>query len=183
MIELETERLVMRPIGPDAVEPHIRLMNNPEVAASLTDDGKIRDYGTEWRAVASYIGHWQIRGYGFFSVFKKDTSDWIGRVGPWQPGGWPALEIGWTIDPAYWGKGYAPEAALATMRWTFDTFPDLSRLISVIDPRNKNSQSVAKKVGERKTDETFRIGALTADIWAVARDDWFERFADTADKA
>jgi len=177
-IELETERLILRPMLPDDVEPLITFMQDPRVAAFLTDTGKPRDRATEWRAAASILGHWQIRGFGFFTVLDRQTGDWLGRVGPWQPEGWPGLEVGWSIAADHWGKGYAVEAALATMRWTFERFADLPRLISVIEPTNANSQAVAKKVGEVKTEEVFHWQVYSLDIWAVERQTWFEKFGD-----
>ncbi|MEM1194305.1 MAG: GNAT family N-acetyltransferase [Pseudomonadota bacterium] len=177
-VVLETERLILRPMIAEDVEPLIQLMLDPKVAAHLTETGEPRDRSVEWRGAASLIGHWQIRGFGFFSVIEKETGAWVGRVGPWQPDGWPGLEVGWSIASDRWGRGYAVEAALATMRWTFDRFPDLSRLISVIEPANTNSQAVARRVGEVKTTERFDFLTFTLDIWAVDRATWFDRFAD-----
>ena len=175
-IALETERLILRPLGAQDVEPHIKMMQDERIAAYLTIDGKTRSYADEWRAAASYIGHWQIRGYGFFSVFEKASGDWLGRVGPWNPGGWIGLECGWSISADHWGQGYAPEAAIATMKWTFETFQDVDRIVSVIDPTNVNSQRVAEKIGETKTDEIFDYGSFKLNVWACQRDQWLSAF-------
>ena len=175
-IRIETERLVLRPMQKEDVDAHIAMMGEEKVAAYLTPDGKTRSYADEWRAVASYIGHWAIRGYGFFSVLEKSSGAWVGRVGPWQPGGWPGLECGWSISSAHWGKGYAPEAAIASIKWIFKEFPDLPRIISVIEPTNQNSQAVAQKVGEMKTDETFQYGSHLLEVWAAERNAWLDRF-------
>ena len=69
--------------------------------------------------MATVIGHWQIRGYGFFSVESKDSGEWVGRVGPWFPEGWPEPEVGWTIAPEHWGKGFATEAGRASIEFAF----------------------------------------------------------------
>ncbi|MEM9495456.1 MAG: GNAT family N-acetyltransferase [Pseudomonadota bacterium] len=175
-IRVETERLVLRPFEAQDVEPHIAMMADPEVCAYLTPGGTPRAYGEEWRAAACYVGHWSIRGYGFFSVEEKSTGEWIGRVGPWQPGGWPGLECGWSLASAHWGKGYAPEAVIGAIRWTFERFPDLARIISVIAPENANSQAVAAKVGETKTDEIFEFWGSRLDIWAAEREAWLAEF-------
>lgn len=175
-ISIETKRLCLRPFSKDDVEAHIAMMQDEKTASFLTPDGKPRAYGDEWRAAASYIGHWSIRGYGFFSVIEKETGDWVGRVGPWEPGGWPGLECGWSIISSRWGKGYAPEASIAAINWTFNQFPDLPRIISVIDPGNSNSQAVARKVGEEKTDEIFEFWTHRLDVWAADRKPWLEKF-------
>lgn len=175
-IRMETDRLILRPMTPEDVEPHIAMMRDEKTAAFLTPEGKPRGRDEEWRAVASMLGHWQIRGFGFFSVTEKETGEWVGRVGPWMPDGWPGLECGWSIVSSRWGKGYASEAAIAAIGWTFDRFPDLARIISVIDPGNANSQAVAKKVGEAPTGEIFQFGKFTLDVWAAQRAPWLSRF-------
>ncbi|MEO1014001.1 MAG: GNAT family N-acetyltransferase [Pseudomonadota bacterium] len=176
---IETERLTLRRMTAADAEPFCALMGDPEVAQFLTTDGKPQPYPTAWRSFASMLGHWEIRGYGMFSVIEKATGDWIGRIGPWRPAGWPSLECGWSVAKAHWGKGYAPEAAIASIRWMFAEFPDLPRVISLIDPKNANSQAVAGKVGEVETDEEFLFdGTVRLKIWAAERHSWLERFGD-----
>ena len=176
-VEIETERLRLRPIAPEDVEPHCALMADPEIARFLTVDKRPQSRNAAWRAFASYLGHWTLRGYGFFSVFEKATGDWVGRVGPWMPEGWPGLECGWAIRRESWGRGYAPEAAVAAIRWIFATQPQLDRIISIIDPQNSNSQSVAEKVGEENTGKTYNFeNTIILDIWAQDRAAWLARF-------
>lgn len=175
-IRIETERLILRPMEPKDVEPHCAMMADPKVAKFLTPESRPRPKADEWRAAACYLGHWQIRGFGFFTVEEKSSGDWVGRVGPWMPEGWPGLECGWSIASEHWGKGYAPEAAIAAVRWTFGRFPDLKRIISVIDPGNVNSQAVARKIGEAKSGEIFEFFNHKLDVWAADRKVWLERF-------
>ena len=174
-ISMETERLLLRPMSADAVEAHITMMQDPRTARFLSPNGEPRARSEDWRAAASMLGHWQIRGFGFFTVIEKSTGEWVGRVGPWMPDGWPGLECGWSIIPDRWGLGYAPEAAVATIRWTFNQFPDLSRIISVIDPGNANSQAVARKIGETKSAEIFEFWGHRLEVWEAAREEWLSR--------
>lgn len=175
-IRIETDRLVLRPLAPRDCDAHIAMMQDQGVAATLSPSGKSQARPELWRQFASYLGHWDIRGFGWFSVEEKTTGQWVGRVGPWMPDGWPGLECGWAIRPACWGKGYAPEAAVGAIKWTFDQFPDLPRIISVIDPSNANSQAVAAKIGETKTDEVFAFLDYKLDVWSAEREIWLSRF-------
>ncbi len=175
-ITLETERLVLRPIAAADFEAHAAMMADPDVAKFLTADRKPQPRSAEWRGFATLLGHWSMRSFGFFSVFDRASGDWVGRVGPWMPEGWPGLECGWASARAYWGKGYASEAAIATIRWTFEQRRDLSRIISLIHPQNANSQAVARKIGETKTGETFTYAPwIDLDIWAAEREEWLDR--------
>ncbi|MEZ5893814.1 MAG: GNAT family N-acetyltransferase [Parvularculaceae bacterium] len=173
---IETKRLRLRPPEPEDCDAHIEMMLDPAVAATLFPGGKPTTRAEQWRSFATILGHWRMRRFGFFSVEIKETGEWIGRVGPWMPEGWPALECGWTIASKHWGKGYAPEAAIAATRWTFDRFPELERIISVIAPSNVKSQAVAAKIGETKTAEEFQFNGMELNIWAAERDEWLARF-------
>ena len=167
---------MLRPLSASDADAHIAMMQNPKIASFLTPDGASRDRSEEWRSFASMLGHWELRGFGFFSVEEKTSGDWVGRAGPWMPEGWPALECGWSITHDHWGKGYAPEAAIASIQWIFANYPDLPRIISVIDPANANSQAVAKKIGEQNTGEVFEYWGHRLDIWAAERDNWIKKF-------
>lgn len=175
-MRIETDRLILRPLEPGDADDYIAMMLDPRVAQFLTPDGVVRSRADEWRAFAMMLGHLSIRGFSMFAVEEKTTGDWIGRVGPWQPEGWPSLECGWGIKAEYWGRGYAPEAAIAAVNWMFETFPELDRVISLIDPDNANSQAVARKIGEAKSDERFVLWDHELDIWAASRDEWLKRF-------
>ena len=63
--------------------------------------------------MALFIGHWALRGYGIWVVEREGAL--IGRIGLWQPEGWPGLEVGWLLGRDAWGHGYATEAARASM--------------------------------------------------------------------
>lgn len=173
---LETERLILRGFRQSDTDEFCAMMDDDEVARFITLDGKAQDRATAWRAMAMVVGAWALKGHAFFAVEERDTGAFVGRVGPWEPEGWPGLECGWTIARPHWGKGYAPEAAIAAMRWTFARYRDLPRIISTIAPDNANSQAVARKIGERETGETFELWGLSLNIWAAEREPWLERF-------
>ena len=172
---LETPRLLLRPPEPADEALYLALMAEPDFARFLTADGKPQDAAAAWRGFATVVGHWAIRGYGFFTVVEKATGEAVGRVGPWRPEGWPGLECGWGIARARWGRGYAGEAAVAAIRWIFAEQPELARIISVIDPANARSQAVAAKIGETKTGEVFDFWGFRLDVWAATRADFLAR--------
>ena len=142
---LETDRLILRKIDPER--------DFDGWAESMADEGTVRYLGTKsmsraesWRNMALVIGHWEIRGYGFFSLESKETGEWVGRVGPWNPEGWPAPEVGWTISPMHLRKGYATEAGRAAIDYAFDTL-GWNSVIHVILEGNEASMAVARKLG------------------------------------
>jgi len=146
-MRIETERLILRDIDPERdFEDWARTMGDERTVRYT--EGRVLDRSRSWRHMAATIGHWQIRGYGFFSVEEKASGEWVGRVGPFFPEGWPAPEIGWTISPDHWNKGYATEAARAALDYVFNTL-EWSRVIHVIIQGNERSIAVAEKIGSR----------------------------------
>jgi RimJ/RimL family protein N-acetyltransferase len=119
----------------------------------MGDENTVRYLGTKpmnraeaWRSMAMAIGHWKIRGYGFFSLEHKVTGEWIGRVGPWYPEGWLGQEVGWTISPDHLRKGYAFEAARASLAYVHSTL-GWRKVIHVIMEGNEASIALARKLG------------------------------------
>ena len=102
-----------------------------------------------WRQMAIHAGHWVLRGYGNWAVEHKIDGVLLGRVGVWNPEGWPGLEVGWKLARHAWGRGYAGEAAQAAMDWAWDTL-DAEQLISAIHPDNAASIRVAERLGLRR---------------------------------
>jgi RimJ/RimL family protein N-acetyltransferase len=110
-------------------------------------------------------------------VIEKESGAWIGRIGPLMPEGWPGTEIGWTLVRSTWGRGYAVEAATATMDWAFDTL-GWSDVIHSIEPANTASIAVAERLGSRR----LREGQLPppfsetrVDLYGQTREEWRAR--------
>jgi RimJ/RimL family protein N-acetyltransferase len=172
---LETERLLMRGWKPDDFEPYARFMADEDVTRHLT--GAVLSRTDAWRNLAAVIGHWTLRGYGMWAIERKSDRAFIGRVGLWNPEGWPQLEVGWTLGKEYWGQGYAYEAGRRAMDYAFLT-QDVDRMISVIQKNNVPSQKVAERLGETKG-ERREIGhsgkTFEVDIWSISREAWRAR--------
>jgi RimJ/RimL family protein N-acetyltransferase len=156
---LETERLILRMINPERdFESWARAMAD-ERTVQFTG-GQVMDRALAWRNMAAIIGHWSIRGYGSFSVENRETGEWVGRVGPWFPEGWPAPEVGWTIAPQHWCKGYATEAGRAAINYAFESL-GWQRVIHVILVGNVQSVAVAKKLGSRLVETQQGLPGVT----------------------
>ena len=98
--------------------------------------------------LALLVGHWHLRGYGQWTVIEKTTGLIVGRVGLWNPEGWPGLELGWVIRRSHWDRGYATEASREAIAFAFDNV-GADHVISLIQPDNVRSIRVAEKIGER----------------------------------
>jgi RimJ/RimL family protein N-acetyltransferase len=168
MVSLETERLLLRMWRGDDFESYARICADPEVMRYL--GGQPFSRLEAWRHMAYLVGHWQLRGYGHWAVEEKSTGRLIGRLGFFNPEGWPGFEIGWTLARECWGRGYATEGARKALAHAF-TEMDREHVISLIHPENKASIKVAERLGEKLEGETevLGIGVL---IYGVTRETW-----------
>lgn len=101
-----------------------------------------------WGDKAKLIGHWVMRGYGFWAVKDRQDDTFLGVVGLYFPLGWPEAEIGWTLMPSARGKGYATEAARAARRYAYEAL-GWTTAVSLIVPENTASRAVAGRLGAR----------------------------------
>jgi len=126
-----------------------RFHGTPEVRASLHLPASF-DRDEAWKQLALWNGQWTLRHSGQWGVELTATGELIGRAGTHRPerSGWPGLEVGWTLHPAHWGRGYATEAGAAAVAWAFEHH-DVDELVSVILPDNTASQAVATRLGFR----------------------------------
>lgn len=132
--------------------------------------GAAGDRPEAWRTMALFLGHWTLRGHGQWAAVERETGQFVGRVGLWQPEGWPGLEVGWAIAPDRWGRGYATEGGRASIAWAFDQL-DVDEVISVTLPDNLASRRVMEKVGLRY-DRTEMVAGFEQVIYTTTRSQW-----------
>ncbi|CDO60943.1 Acetyltransferase, GNAT family [Candidatus Phaeomarinobacter ectocarpi] len=143
-MEIETERLLLRQFRQDDIDAYAEMLSDEETMRYIGGTGDRMD---AWTRMAAALGHWQLRGYGLFAVEEKTSGRFIGRIGAYNPEGWPAIELGWALVPTAQGNGYATEAARSCALWMFNELK-LSEIISIIHPDNSPSIRVAERLGE-----------------------------------
>jgi RimJ/RimL family protein N-acetyltransferase len=148
-----TDRLVLRPFRSEDHERLFAIMTTPEVRSALhvPDDYAPAD---AWRAMVLYAGLWEVEGLGQWALEERSTGRLVGRAGLyWRPEeDWPGVEVGWMLDPACWGSGYATEAGARAVRYGFEELGE-DTLFSCILPTNTRSQAVARRLGYRPGEE------------------------------
>ena len=170
---IETERLLLRPFRESDLDAYTALLQAPAVRASLH---LADDIGREqaWQQMASWLGQWELRGTGQWALEERATGVLVGRAGMHHPerADWPGIEIGWTLHPDHWGKGYATEAGAAAVTYAF-AHHDVDALYSVILRENLASQAVARRLGFAPWDERVLASfpSMPHVIWRLRRDD------------
>jgi RimJ/RimL family protein N-acetyltransferase len=93
----------------------------------------------------------------------------------WNPD-YRSASLGYCLDEAAWGNGYATEAARALLQWAFAAL-DLNRVQAETDTRNGASARVLEKVGfvrEGTLREDCIVNGDVSDSWVygLLRRDW-----------
>ncbi|HWA01276.1 MAG TPA: GNAT family N-acetyltransferase [Caulobacterales bacterium] len=173
---LETARLILRPPLHEDFDGWAGMCAEEDTMRFI---GGLQPRDAAWRQLATMAGSWAVLGYGMFSVIEKESGRWIGRLGPWRPGGkegaWPGDEVGWGIVRAAQGKGLAYEGAIAAMDWAFDHL-GWDEVIHCIDAGNTPSIALAQRLGSKllrngvPLPEPFDI--YTVDIYGQTKAEW-----------
>ena len=145
---LETERLRLTHLS-DRDADFIRgLLNEPSFLRFIGDRG-VRTADDAHRyikdgPVASYARY----GYGLLRVGLKADDSAIGICGVLRRDTLPEPDLGFSLLPAWWSKGYAFEAASAVMRHAHGVLR-LGRILAITSVDNDSSIRLLGKLGFR----------------------------------
>ena len=162
MTTIETDRLRLRPWTEDDFEPFRAYYADERTARYV---GGAKDVDEAWRHFALQIGHWELKGFGYWAVEEKDSGSFAGSVGLWKSAGWPELELGYWLLPEFQGRGYAREAATRARDYARDAL-GAPTLVSYIAPENEPSIRLAESLGATREES---IELLTHGPHAVYR--------------
>lgn len=176
---LETERLILRPPVQADFDGFAAMAADAETMRFL---GGVTPRDGAWRVMAAVTGAWSLLGYSMFSVIERASGEWIGRLGPWRPGGkaggWPGDEVGWGLLRSAAGKGLAYEGTTAAMEWAFETL-GWEHVIHSIAPDNVRSIALAERLGSRRERTGVALPApmdsVVLDIYGQSRAAWRRR--------
>ncbi|MGG4457053.1 GNAT family N-acetyltransferase [Brevibacillus porteri] len=143
---LETDRLILRWQTAEDANFVLKLMNEPSWIRFIGDRGlrtpeDARNYILNG-AVAMYASH----GFGLYLVELKEGNVPIGLCGLIKRDSLEDVDIGFALLPAYWGTGYAFEAASAVLTHGKEVV-GLKRIVAITNPDNTSSANLLKKIG------------------------------------
>ncbi len=146
---LETDRLRLRSLAPDDdAEFVLKLLNEPSFIRNIGDRG-VRTL-EDARAyilngpVASYERH----GFGLWLIELKETCAPAGVCGLLKRDALEDVDIGYSLVPEYWSRGYAFEAASAVLAHARARL-GLRRVVAITDAENQSSIRLLEKLGFR----------------------------------
>ena len=182
----ETARLVLRDWREDDWPAFWQATNTPAVMRWL---GGVADEATREAARARLESYRADHGHTFWVLERKDDGALIGFCGlkrSNQAGG-PIgmMEVGWRLREDAWGKGYAKEAAAASLDLAFDRF-GADEVIALTVEGNTPSWGLMLRLGmKRREDLDFASPDFDPDdpriiVHGIARADWHAVHAMTS---
>lgn len=145
-MKIETSRLILREFLRSDLQSLAPILANPLVMKFSTM-GTYSTSQTE-KAIDNFIDSYKQFGFGFWAVILKESNLLIGYCGLAidriddrdEP------EIAYRLDSKFWGKGFATEAASASIQYGLDRI-ELPYILGAAQRQNIASVRVLEKIG------------------------------------
>ena len=168
MTVVETDRLVLRRLTAADAPFLVRLLNDPAFLRYIGDRGvrTVADAEAYVRdgPVRSYADH----GFGLYLVELKGGRVPVGLCGLLKREGLDDVDVGYALLPEYGARGYAVEAARATLDYARDVL-GLGRVVALVTPGNTASTRLLAKLG-MAFERTLRLPGSDEDVELYATD-------------
>ncbi|MFT6850981.1 MAG: ribosomal-protein-alanine N-acetyltransferase [Sphingobacteriales bacterium] len=158
LTDQETNRLKFRILTMQDFETWLPLFKEKDVAKFLAMDPGLSEHELCEKWFEKSMHRYENELGGMNVMIDKNTNEFIGQCGLLiqKIENIDRLEIGYSILPKFWGKGYASEAAIKCKNFAFESRFSES-LISMVHIENIGSEIVAKRNGmtvERRIDDS-----------------------------
>lgn len=175
-VVLTTQRLVLRQIDEDDLDPHMALLNTPAVMRHL---GGVQPRGVIAAKHAAARASFATDGYGFMIAEDRESREIVAHCGlrrvahPLAPNP-EDFEIGWLVREDRWRMGYAIEAVRAVVEWGFAVHA-APLMVALTCAPNVCSWRLMERLGmHRRADLDFSDPAEPEPIiqYAITREQW-----------
>ncbi len=140
---VRTDRLLLREFREADFGSFAEVLADPVATEFLS--GPV-DRRAAFRIFLGAFGAWMLHGAGWWAIDLVETGELVGWVGAFYRERPCDLELGWTIDPRHWRRGFATEAGAAALESARQRL-GARRVIAHIDARNVASLRVAERLG------------------------------------
>ena len=147
-IILETKRLILKQPTLSDFDDLLQLRTDPKVMQYI-GTGDIQTENQVKEFIENSKHYFDDYGLGFYSVFEKETNDFIGQAGLFHLGfnfNQPDIELAYRLHIKHWKKGYATELATALIEYGFNKL-SLPKIVAMVHPKNDRSRRVMEKAG------------------------------------
>jgi RimJ/RimL family protein N-acetyltransferase len=149
-VVLRTERIALRRWRPADREPFAALNADPLVMAHFMWPHSRAQSDAFADLIEQELAE---RPFGLWALEIPGVTPFAGFVGLHVPSFTahftPCVEIGWRLAAAYWGRGYATEAARAALAYAWDPLA-LPEIVSFTTVSHAKSRAVMERIGMRR---------------------------------
>jgi RimJ/RimL family protein N-acetyltransferase len=175
-VEIRGDGFLLRAWRSEDAEAAFRIWSRPEVCRWLRME-PLPDVAAQaaelGRMIERYAGYG--RGLGGFALVPDEVGTPVGTILLKPLGESEMIEVGWHMNPDYWGQGLAPRGGIRILRYGFQDL-GLAEVYAIVQPQNARSNAVARKVGLHDTGGTWDWRDVAHTLYRVERADWLERF-------
>jgi RimJ/RimL family protein N-acetyltransferase len=162
---LTTTRQTLRPLHPDDAGSMFALNGDPDVMRYLPD-GPYASVDAARAFLVRYQDVYRADGFARWAAVETATGTWLGWCGLRRmPEG--EVDVGYRYLKSAWGRGFATEAARASLEYGFATL-GLERIIARAEPANTASIRVLAKIGMRFERRETYMGR-EHELWSASR--------------
>ncbi len=162
---LETNRLYLKEFHISDADKMFLLNSDPKVI-QFTGDRAFNNLEETIELIQNY-DHYKIYGFGRWSVFLKETHEYIGWCGLKYTKEKDEYDIGFRFFKEHWNKGYATESALACIDLGFTKFK-MNKIIGRAMSANIGSVKVLEKMG-LKFEKNFDFDGVEGVIYSIEK--------------
>jgi RimJ/RimL family protein N-acetyltransferase len=155
--EIETDRLRLRAFTPDDLDDLHMVFGDTDVMKYISG-GEPRTREATRTGMLRTVEGWRERGFGLWAVMEKASGCVIGYCGLIYLEGTTEVELAYGLAKSSWGKGFATEAARASLKFGFEELK-MKRIVAVVNHENEASQRVLEKLGMKYTKDAHHYDA------------------------
>ncbi len=167
---LETEQFILRKLTMDDLQDWHSILSDEETMRHYPSPFNIEKTKNwiEWN-----LDNYNKYGFGLWAIISKETGQFIGDSGMTMQKihGKMQPKIGYHIDKRFWGRGYAPQAARACLRWAFE-HTEFDEIFSYQKYTNTPSRRVAEKMGMTFREEYPDEVNTKTSVYSITREEY-----------
>jgi len=168
---IETETLILRSFVPEDLDNYYTQVYGDAEVMKYISGGIARNRDRTNDVLQFAMRHEKTYGYSLWALLSKADDKFIGHCGLIHPGESQEVELACALGRDYWGQGIGPEAAIATLRYGFET-AGLEKIIALAYADNKASQRGMEKIGLKYKGITDLYYNTSLVWYQLERDEW-----------
>lgn len=177
--QLESERLIFRAFTiKDAVD--IQSIRSNDLVMSYMDSGYHKTIADSENFILKNLERYQNKIGLFWAIIVKEENKFVGDFAFWNISRENhRAEIGYTLKPEFWNKGYMTETLTRLIDFGFKNL-NLHSFEAEINPKNENSERALVKIGFQKEayfkeNRYFNGAYLDSEIYSLLEEDFINK--------